>query len=659
MWYKCILLLFILFPSYYGYSQKHKVAPLQSLDTKTKAAQSVNTLHFPNLNKVAYYQHKKKLAQIEKLEKRKQYEQVLPLLEDYVSNFGIENFYKDTYLLWRLGQLHERLNNKEKAKEMYRLVLKHYRTDVRRVQSYYDSLEQNTKNYFVPLNYYYELVEFRKSVAAYTPPVGEYLNMGATLNSAFEDYGPALNAEEDVFIFTSRRSPRTINSRANEDIYFSRKSGDKWEDATSFGKPINSIYNEGSACLSRDGKTLYFARCDSPDGAGNCDIYIATKLKNGSWGNVKNLGEKVNSNAWDSQPTLSPKEDTLYFASDRLGGFGMSDIYFTYKTKSGGWAAAQNMGPVINTRQSEVSPYYHPKYQVLYFSSRGQLYNFGDFDIYKTHLVQGQWQEPKNIGPLVNGKGCEYYFTIDANSKKLYYARSEAAEIKNLDLFSFPLPMEAHPLAVTKLKGVLRDSITNKALTGIVSIVDIKNGIEVSSKYIRPDGSFEFDLIDSSQYMLIIQSPEFFTIVQRLDLNGDTMLNLMTTAIDNNMPMVFKNLEFDQGKYEIKESMKPVLDEIALFLMANPGFSLDIGGHTDLAGDQNYNLALSQMRADVIKQYITSRKSLEHARIQAFGYGSTKPLRMEVTENDRRLNRRVEFKLLKHGGSQLSSEQNP
>lgn len=656
---KYLFTLFVFLIPYVGICQKYKATPVRTLDEGEKSAQFSNALHFPNINRIGYYHDSKKLSKIQKLEKRKQYDQVLPLLEAYVGNFGIENFYKDTHLLWRLGQLNERLNNKGRAKELYRLVLKHYRTDVSSVQSYYDSLEQNTKDYYVPLRYYYELVEYRKSVATYTPPQGVYLNMGTALNSDHEDYGPALNVEEDLFIFTSRRKPQTITSRANEDIYFSKKNGDSWEEAQSFGKPINSIYNEGSATLSRDGKTLYFARCDSPDSYGNCDLFVATKQENGRWGNVKNLGKQVNSNAWDSQPTLSPNEDTLYFASDRLGGFGLSDIYFTYKNKKGEWAPAQNMGPVINTRQCEVSPYYHPKYQVLYFSSRGQLYNFGDYDIYKTHRVKGQWQEPKNIGPLVNGKGSEYYFTIDAQSKNLYYARSEAEDIENLDLFSFPLPMEAHPLAVTKLTGVLRDSVTNKALSGIVSIVDMQNGIEVSSKYIRPDGSFEFDLIDSSRYMLIIQSPDYFTIVRELELDGNTTLDIMTTAIKNGIPLVFQNVEFDQGKHDIKDGMKPVLDEVALFLTANPAYSLEIAGHTDMAGDHNYNLALSQLRADKIRDYITSKAKLTQDRIQAFGYGSTKPIKEELTEADKRMNRRVEFKLIRYTNSQISSEQEP
>ncbi|TPE45013.1 OmpA family protein [Pontibacter mangrovi] len=602
---------------------------------------------FPNLNKIPYYYDRKKLALIQRLEKRKQYRRALPLLEQYVQHFGIQNFYKDTDLLWRLGQLYERQGNPEKAKALYRLVLKHHRTDVSQVKSYYDSLEQNTKDYYVPLDYYYELVEYRKSIATFKPPKGVYLNMGNAINSPYADYGPTLNDENEVLIFTSKRNVVGLRNISNEDLYFSKQNNGFWQEAESFGKPINSVYNEGSACLSRDGNTLYFTRCEAPDGYGNCDIYVATRQEDGTWGQIKNLGTNVNSDAWDSQPTLSKQEDTLYFASDRLGGFGLSDIYFTHKTKAGSWAPAQNMGPVINTRETEVSPFLHPKYQVLYFSSRGQLNNFGDFDIYKTYKVDGHWQEPRNIGPLVNGRGSEYYFAIDANSKNLYYARSEANEIQNLDLFSFPLPMEAHPLAVTKVEGTLTDSVTHKPLSAVVSIIDLDNGIEISSKYVRPDGSFEFNLIDSTRYMIIIQSPDFFTIEKELELRGDTSLDFMTSVIDYSIPIVFENIEFEPMQSDITAEMEPVLDEVAYFLIDHPTYRLEIAGHTDSAGDPEFNLSLSQDRADAIKNYIEQKVNIGSDRIDAIGYGSSKPLREENSEEDRRINRRVEFKVFR------------
>ncbi len=647
------LLIFVSFyPVYPLFAQakvsiKRKIVADSALHRSQPAAEVI--ISFPNINKIPFYQDLRKLRAINRLERRRDYKQALPLLRAYVGNFGIQNFYRNTPLLWRLAQLYERANDPEHAKAYYRLALKHTRSDISQIKQYYDSLEAKSKSFYVPLKFYYELVEYRKSVRTFHPPKGVYTNMGVEINSKHEDYGPTINASNGRLIFTSRRNrdAKITSAGYNEDLFYTESSNGSWDKAQSFGKPINSVYNEGSACLSKDGQTLYFARCECPDCHGNCDLYVAKKMKNGTWGNIKNLGTQVNSPAWDSQPTLSQHEDTLYFASDRLGGFGTSDIYFTYKLKNGRWAPAQNMGPVINTRESEVSPFFHPKYQVLYFSSRGQLLNNGDFDIYKTYRVKGNWQEPRNIGPLVNGKGSEYYFTIDGESRDLYYARSEESDLKNLDLYSFPLPMEAHPLAVTRLEGTLLDSVTNKPLSGIVSVIDLTNGIEVASKYIRADGGFDFDLIDRNRYMILIQSPDFFSVEKEIDLQQDTVFKIMTTAIDYKIPLIFKNIEFEEGKADIKPMMEPILDRIVLFMADHPTFKLKIGGHTDSNGDPDFNTQLSQKRADSIKEYIKKQGKIPEDRIEAWGYGSSEQLREEVTEEDRRINRRVEFKLIK------------
>jgi hypothetical protein len=334
-------------------------------------------------------------------------------------------------------------------------VLKHHREniDIRKVELYYDSLVKNEAEYYVPLDYYYELVNFRSEVDTLIPPRGVLLNMGTAVNSQLSDYGPTLHVENEILIFTSKRNQRSEGGITfqNEDLFYSRKENGEWQPALEL-KGINSINNEGSGCLSRDGKTLYFARCDAPDSYGNCDLFVAKLLADSTWGEIKNLGPNINSRSWESHPSLSHTEDTLYFASDRIGGFGLSDIWFTYKDKKGTWSPAQNAGPVVNTRNNEVSPFYHPKYNILYFSSNGHLLNFGEFDIYKSSKTRYGWREPKNIGPLVNGMGSEFYFTIDSESQDLFYARSIETDMKNLDLHSFPLPMEARRWLKLNLK---------------------------------------------------------------------------------------------------------------------------------------------------------------------------------------------------------------
>jgi len=614
------------------------------------------TPDFPNVNRVAFFEDKKALRAIQKAERRHRYAEARTLLSAYVAQFGIENFYRNTDLLWHLGQLLQRDSSsaraQEQAKAYFRLALKHHRTDVRRVQLYYDSLEEKNADLYVPLKVYYEVVEYRKGLNTFHPPKNVYTNMGDAVNSKFPDYGPTLGAADTVLLFSSKRQiGKGLRTKEDENLYVAHlEAPNVWSDAQPLPKPINSVYNEGSACFSHDGRTIFFARCECPTCHGNCDLYTATLGKDGQWSNPKSLGPLVNSPGWDSQPTLSPKEDTLYFASDRLGGFGLSDIYYTVKAKNGQWGRALNLGPTVNTRESEVSPFFHPLYQVLYFSSRGQLLNFGDFDIYKTYRVGGRWQEPRNIGPLVNGKGSEYYFTIDSQSKNLYYARSEEKDLNNLDLYSFPLPMEAQPLATTQVAGTLLDSVSSRPLKGIVSIIDLDNGIEVASKYLRPDGSFDFELIEGSHYAMLIQSPDAFTVEKKFELKGDTVMTLLTNSIDYKLPLIFKNIEFEAGKSGILPSMHTTLDRITVFLVDHPTFRLSIAGYADGRGDPDENEKLSQDRAEEIRRYIERKGKLKPNRVESFGYGSSKPLKDEATEADARINRRVEFRLLRPDG---------
>jgi hypothetical protein len=626
---------------------KYKTKVIKSAVQDSIARVAQNQFEFNNINKIPYYQDAKLLDQIEKYEKKKEWEKAYALLTTYVKNFGVQNFYRDTHLLWRLAKFVELLDDIEKAKYLYRLVLKHHRGDLKRVEILYDSLSKYDTDYYVSLEYYYELVEYRTAIDTLRPPVGVLLNMGNDVNSPQADYGPTLSSDNTSLLFTSKRNVKRIGTNVivNEDIYYTRKIDDYWQEAQSLNT-INTRYNEGSARLTKNEKTIYFSRCESPESYGNCDIFVAQLQPDSSWGNIQNLGPQVNSTAWDSHPALSHTEDTLFFASDRLGGFGLSDLYFTYKRADGSWSPAQNMGPVINTRQSEVSPFYHPEYDVLYFSSNGQLLNFGNFDIYKCYRINNKWQEPRSIGPLVNGKGSEYYFTIDSKSQDLYYARSEHDDIKNLDLYSFPLPMEAQPGAVTKFEGSVTDSLSGDPFTGIVSIIDLTNNIEVAPKFLRPDGTYAFDLIRDNDYLVIITGEDFFRIERTFHLVNDTAIHIATPHI-NLKKWEFASIEFAEASADIKTSMQTDLNKLVGFLLDHPDFKLKISGHTDSNGNSEANMKLSQRRAESIKKYLVKQGDLDESRIEAQGYGSTQPIVEERTDADRKINRRVEFEIFR------------
>lgn len=631
----------------YGQLTKKKKENQALTDIDTLSSDwEFNIYNFPNVNKITRYYNKKELQEINKLEQSNDWVALYPLLKEYVKKFAIQNFYRDTYWIWRLAKLTEVYGTEDEAISLYKLVLRHHHEgiNIKEIELFYDSLNNKEIENFVPLDYYYQLVEHRKAIDTIRPPRGVLLNMGRKINSRHADYAPALGLDNNILIFTSKRNEkrRGLDFSQNEDLFISIKQDGYWDLSTDLTQ-VNTEFNEGSACLSKDGKTLYFSRCESPLSMGSCDIFMATMNEDSVWTDIHNLGINVNSISWDSHPSLSHTQDTLFFASDRLGGFGLSDIYFTYKDEEGNWMPAQNLGPVINTRRNEVSPFYHPKFEVLFFSSNGQLYKFGEFDIYKTYHRNGQWSEPVNIGPLVNGRGSEFYFTIDTEAKDLFYARSASNDLNRLDLYSFPLPMEAQPQALTRIEGTLTDSITGKPFTGIVSIIDLDDGVEVAPKFLRPDGSFEFDLVNNRNYLLVIQGDEFFRIEEMFYLDGPMRFDEVTDHIASRVK--FESIEFDPGKAHLKGEMYGDLNKVVNFMYDNPDFYLKISGHTDKYGSAEFNLKLSQERANVIRDYIVVFGGVADHRVEAEGFGSSRPIVEEVSEADQQLNRRVEFEI--------------
>lgn len=630
----------------YGQRKKNKFTGggvVQLNDSLTTYGQS-GIFNFPNINRIKFYNQENQLLRIQRLEQSGADEELYGLLKEYVSRFGIENFSANTPMIWKLAKLSEKFGPPGESILLYKLVLKHYRknTNVRQVQKEFDSLTVDQKDNYVPLKQYYELVAFRKEIDTLRPPQGVLMKMPEWINSDEADYGPTIGNLDYLLLFTSKRNSgiHSIDHSYNEDIFFTIKEHGQWMEAQEF-QTVNTRYNEGSACLSKDGRHLYFARCNSPDSFGNCDLFEATLTPDSTWGNVKNLGTNINTRSWDSHPSLSHSGDTLFFASDRLGGFGLSDIYYSVKDEKGNWQKALNLGPIINTRGSEVSPFFHHRYNVLYFSSDGQPLTFGDFDIYKSYRQENNWREPKNIGPLVNGMGSEYYFTIDSESSQLFYARSDEYDLDNLDLHTFPVPMEAQPTAVARLKGSLINTHTKKPFKGIVSVIDMDKGVEVAPKFLRSDGSFDFDLINKRNYLLIIQGDDFFRIEELFFMDGDTEMHRETEPIESKI--AFSSLEFENGKADILPSMHHDLDKLANFLIDHPDFGLNISGHTDSQGSEDSNLRLSQARADAIKAYLMYEFRINPDRITAIGFGSSKPLVEERDDQDRKLNRRVEF----------------
>ncbi len=251
---------------------------IQLNDSVTTFSQS-DIFTFPNINHLPFFYDAKKIQRLQQVRNAGPGEKYYQELKYYVGNFGMQNFHENTAMLWELAKLSRQFGPPGEAVLLYKLVLKHHRQglNIQDVYREYDSLERDKKKYYVPLEYYYQLVDYRKEIDTLHIPHSVLVNMGDDLNSKKEDYGPTIGNVDNLILFTSKRNKHEqIEKGYDEDLFFSKRSDGFWGPAKEF-KTINTNYNEGSACLSSDGKYLVFSRCNTPESIGNCDLYIQQK----------------------------------------------------------------------------------------------------------------------------------------------------------------------------------------------------------------------------------------------------------------------------------------------------------------------------------------------------------------------------------------------
>lgn len=627
---------------------------------------------FENINRLPYYYDENQRDYINSFYRDKDWQVLYGALTEYVSHFGVENFNKDIKMIELLGRAALEIGRDSLARTCYSLFIKHYRGNGAQARKVYDEITDNERERYVELDKYYEFLDRVNLVDSLRPPKGLGAAQLDFVNSEFEDYGLALSRNDSILYFTTKRSvldtgrKRGLGPENVENIYLATKNSyDEWDNPQPFFQ-MNSAYNEGSPCMSQDGKTFIFARCNALDGLGNCDLYISHWLEEDStWSQPVNMGAGINSDQWDSHPSLSVTGDTLFFSSSRNTSFGGADIYFSVRNKKGYWLPAQNLGPYINTVRNEVSPFMHPIENTLYFSSDGQLVNFGSFDIFKTHRIGQYWQEPKNVGPFINTKGSEFYFTINQDASTLYYSRAEHTDKYpdlygadgNSDLYSFQLPMGGQPGAVVRFSGRFVEPTTGETFKGVIALFDVEKKVPIEPKYIREDGSFEFELIDDRKYLMIVSGENFFRLEELFHLKGDTEIERPLRSIKT---VQFESIEFASGSAAILPTMENDLHLLINFLNEHPDYYLRIMGHTDTEGDPKVNFELSQRRAEAIRSYILAYGELDPERVVAIGFGASYPLiQPEKNEADRRLNRRVEFRLTTDGTSIRGTDYTP
>lgn len=481
-------------------------------------------------------------------------------------------------------------------------------------------------------------------------------NLGTAINSAGDDYFPCLTADEQTLYFTSRREGNiggfiSMLNDFSEDFFYSEFRNNQWQDATNLSKPINTAENEGAPSFSADGKWVYYTYCNSQATEGGCDIYYAQKIDN-YWLNPKNVSPVINTRYWESHPCISQDGKTLYFVSNRPGGKGGADIWFSVKDPvTQKWSEPQNLGEPINTPGNEYSPFLHADDQTLYFSSDYHP-GMGGYDLFLSRKnANNQWSEPQNLGYPINTSKDEVNIFVNTTGNKAYINSDRPGGRGKNDIYVFELPQNIQPNLATYVKGKVYDSKTQQHLVAEILFIDLQTADTIRRVHTDPSsGDYLLTLPANKAYAAIVKKPAYLLFSQHFDLsnlkpNEHFLLDIPLQPIEKQVPIVLKNIFFDFNQATLKPESFIELNQLLKFLQDNPQLIIEIGGHTDDVGSDEYNLNLSQKRADAVKDYLV-QKGISENRLVAKGYGKSKPIASNATEEGRAQNRRTEFMII-------------
>jgi outer membrane protein OmpA-like peptidoglycan-associated protein/tetratricopeptide (TPR) repeat protein len=468
-------------------------------------------------------------------------------------------------------------------------------------------------------------------------------NLGDGINTKESEYFPSIPIESNKLVFTRRLRGM------NEDFFGSIKQDGKWVNAQSLPGNINTLQNEGAQNISQDANWLVFTGCNRQDGLGGCDLYISYLNQNG-WSEAVNLGNKINSEAWDSQPSLSPDKRSLYFASTRPGGLGGSDIYVSHLQPNGRWSDPVNLGPQINTAGDEFSPFIHADNQTLYFTSN-TLPGYGDEDIFVTRKgADGKWGVPQNLGYPINTINEEGTIFVAADGKTAYYSSDRSDSRGGLDIYSFELREDIRPFKTLWVKGKVFDQKTTTGLPSAVELIDLETKQVLSRVQTDETGHYLITLPVGKDYAFNVARRGYLFYSDNYSLKNKAadstyVKDIPLQPIEANASIVLKNIFFDFNKYELKPESQVELDRVVQLLQENPTLKIQIEGHTDNIGNAADNLKLSENRAKAVIAYISS-KGVDTRRVSSKGFGATKAIADNTTEEGRGQNRRTELKIL-------------
>jgi len=497
-----------------------------------------------------------------------------------------------------------------------------------------------------------------------------------SVNTQFSDFAPALYGK-DKLVFTSSKNDAEGDDRNGwtgekfGDLYtLNRSANGVSGKVTSFSRELNTSAYEGTCAFTADGNSVFFTRCFSNETASQfCHIYLST-FDGTIWSEAQKL-DLFPDTFNVGQPAISKSGKILVVSSD-FEGFGGKDIFYFSKNDTG-WSRPSNASGTINTTGDEMFPWLDEK-DNLYFSSSG-FSGMGGLDIFKAIRTKNAWRNAENLRAPINSGGDDFSYVIekykpinDADTVLMtgYFSSSRKGGKGSDDIYRFEElwlnQYEVRGKIITKQFENPEDP--NSKVLGLVPLrlskVDLQNykGDSLASFVTDTGGLFFFTLQQNSNYNLFASRNDYFSNAAKVSTigkkNRDSVLISQYVEIELEKIFTSKEIEipniyYDYDKATLRPESKVVLDSLVLFFTQNKAIDIEIGSHTDSRGSDEYNLKLSQARAQSVVDYLIE-KGISKDRLIARGFGETRPVNgcvnnIKCTEEEHQKNRRTTFRV--------------
>jgi outer membrane protein OmpA-like peptidoglycan-associated protein len=478
--------------------------------------------------------------------------------------------------------------------------------------------------------------------------IGDKIKLSNKINTdEYDELVPIISADGKTLYCVRADTPENVGDpKDDQDIWYSTlEENGEWSTLKNFGKPLNNTGNNFLVSASPDNNSLIVANTYKPDGSKNTSgLSISNKTVDG-WEVPKAfvIEDNYNDNNYVAYFLCSDNK-TLILSVERKEGAGEKDLYVSFIKDDNTWSKPKNLGLTVNTFEDETNPFVAADNKTLYFSSKGH-YGYGSYDVFVSKRLDDtwtNWSKPQNLGSKVNSPSSELGYFLDASGEYAYLSSGgDICKIENSE----------KPEAVVLISGITYNKKTAKPMTAKIKYYDLEANVELGIANSDPvTGEYKIILPAGKKYSFVAQQDNFYPISENLDLKqltayAEQTKDLYLLPIEKGEVIRLNNIFFEFNEAKLKSESFNELDRLFDILVQNNELKIEISGHTDDKGSDEYNRSLSKSRANSVMDYLTS-KGIDKVRLTAVGYGESNPVVTNDNDDNRAINRRVEFKVM-------------